>query len=255
LRVLPCQRLFIQSQRQTINDTVVPDDLPAELYRIICSNHPQKDLRNLRLVFRSWDATAQRFLFQQISLRPNLENHARALTIGEHKTFSKQVKTLHYESLVGTESLTSTSRPLFCERGNKRMKRSPGYAVFRYYVDQLLRGSLLSQSLSKALSQQKDCVVDDLLFPTEVEVLNYLADSLEHKFDRVCRILSEHRESQIALLENGNIVAVDATAIPGDFVCTLQDRETQIVLHHIKPGSPSALINVEQQAIAKDIHH
>jgi hypothetical protein len=71
--------------------------LPPEVQTAICTFLSQSDLKNSRLVSRSWDAAAQRPLFHTITLRINLQSFERLQDIARHPRLRKHVRAIEYE--------------------------------------------------------------------------------------------------------------------------------------------------------------
>jgi hypothetical protein len=70
---------------------------PAEVLTGICVLLSRPDLKNVRLVSRSWAAAAQPVLFQTVFLRINLQSFERLHEIARHSTLRKHVTKISYD--------------------------------------------------------------------------------------------------------------------------------------------------------------
>lgn len=158
----------------------------------------------------------------------------------------------HYRSFGGSDTLLFDSSTLDHNRWDN-IKPSSETAIFRRCVADFLLVSLLGRIPADSTRQQESRADDHVLQDTEI-LLNYLSGSIKENLISLFALLKNHEGSHLALLENGNVVAVDNYARTGDHVYTLRDQETQVVLHQVAPGSPFALSMVDQQTIATSIH-
>jgi hypothetical protein len=92
---------------------------PPEVLAGICVLLSRPDLRNIRLLSRTWDDAAQRILFETVFLRINLQSFERLQDISRHYKLSKHVRIISYDgrTLDGSADRQGFQHWLRCSAG------------------------------------------------------------------------------------------------------------------------------------------
>ena len=99
-------------------------DVPPEIISLVCEYLLRPDLRNIRLVNRDFNVSAQRVLFRTIFLKVNHPSFDRLWNISEHKILRRYVEVITY----GGRELESPNPNSF--KGWLRYRGAEGLGLF-----------------------------------------------------------------------------------------------------------------------------